>query len=78
MHTYPRFERLFRILAKKAYVSLQKRTLSNLTHTAEERYDLFLQDYPLFPQRIPQYAIASYLGISPEFLSKIRKRKANS
>lgn len=78
LQTYPRFERLFRILAKRAYTSLQARTLSNHINTAEERYDLFLRDYPLFPQRIPQYAIASYLGISPEFLSKIRNRKTRN
>ena len=46
-----------------------------MSATAGERYALFLKDYPLLPNRIPQYMIASYLGITPEALSKIRSQK---
>jgi hypothetical protein len=47
----------------------------NLTLSAEERYAYFLEKYPLMVERIPQYAIASYLGMTTEFLSKIRNKK---
>jgi len=54
---------------------MQRRIIINLTQSAEERYDSFMQRYPLMLQRIPQYAIASYLGMTTEFLSKIRNKK---
>ena len=54
---------------------LQRRVLMLMSATASERYALFLKDYPLLPNRIPQYMIASYLGITPEALSKIRSQK---
>ncbi|MBW4360629.1 Crp/Fnr family transcriptional regulator [Flavobacterium taihuense] len=71
----PKFERFFRILAQRSFAFLQKRMLSNLSKTAEERYDEFIQKYPCIVKRVPQYALASYLGFSTVFLSKIRNKK---
>ena len=71
----PRFERAFRILMQRHLAVTQIRLLQNITLTAEQKYDEFLKSYPSIPKRIAQHYIASYLGISPEFLSKIRTRK---
>jgi CRP-like cAMP-binding protein len=71
----PKFERFFRIIAQRSFTFLQKRMLSNLSKTAEERYDEFVQKYPAIVNRVPQYALASYLGFSTVFLSKIRNKK---
>lgn len=73
----PKFERFFRLVAQKSFAFSQRRVLSNLGKSAEERYLEFLGMYPSIVQRVPQYALASYLGMSPEFLSKIRKRLAD-
>jgi len=64
----------FRITTEKAFAYSRKRVISSISMTAEERYDEYLQKYPGIVQRVPQYVLASYLGMSPEFLSKIRKR----
>ena len=72
----PKFERLFRILMQNAYTREQLRVIENLTLTAEERYDRFLNKYPKIAQQVTQKQIASYLGITPEFLSAIRKKKS--
>ena len=72
----PKFERFFRLVAQKAFAFSQRRVLSNLGKSAEERYIEFEQMYPDIVKRVPQYALASYLGMSAEFLSKIRKRLA--
>lgn len=69
----PKFERFFRIIMQNSYVREQVRMLQNLSLTAAERYEQFLKKYPAVAQRIPQKHIASYLGITPEFLSAIRK-----
>jgi CRP-like cAMP-binding protein len=71
----PKFERFFRIIAQRSFAFLQRRMLSNLSKTAEERYDEFIQKYPAIVNRVPQYALASYLGFSTVFLSKIRNNK---
>lgn len=70
----PKFERFFRVLMQNAYVREQLRTLQNLSLPAEERYDKFLEKYPDIAKRLTQKQIASYLGITPEFLSTIRKK----
>lgn len=70
----PKFEKFFRLVAQKSFAFSQRRILSNLGKSAEERYLEFLSLYPSIVQRVPQYALASYLGMSAEFLSKIRKR----
>jgi len=72
----PKFEHFFRIVAQKSFAFSQRRILSNLNKTAEERYLEFQSMYPDIIQRVPQYALASYLGMTPEFLSKIRKKIA--
>jgi len=68
-----KFEHFFRIVAQKSFAFAQRRVLSNLNKTAEERYLEFQTMYPSIVQRVPQYTLASYLGMTPEFLSKIRK-----
>jgi CRP-like cAMP-binding protein len=73
---YPKFNRIFRVLAENAMVGLQRRVLQNISSTAEERYLDFLERHPQFFNRISNIQIASYLGVTPEFLSTIRKRLA--
>ena len=72
----PKFERFFRILVENALVAHQQRLIENMSSTAEERYLGFISKYPIIPSCVPQHSIASYLGITPEFLSKIRARLA--
>lgn len=67
-------DRFFRIKTQKGYVALQERTIHSMSQTAEERYTDFVQQYRIIEQQIPQYMIASYLGITPEHLSSIRKK----
>jgi len=71
----PKFEKVFRIMMQNAYVREQLRTIQNLSLTAEERYINFLKKYPQVAKQVTQKQIASYLGITPEFLSVLRKRK---
>ncbi|MDP1764441.1 MAG: Crp/Fnr family transcriptional regulator [Sediminibacterium sp.] len=75
METIPKFERFFRIITQRSFAFLQKRILSNLSKSAHERYEEFIEKYPSIANRVPQYALASYLGFSPEFLSKIRNKR---
>ena len=72
--TNPKFERFFRLVAQKAFAYSQRRILSNIANTAKERYQKFYSLYPEIVQQVPQYMLASYLGMSSEFLSKIRKK----
>lgn len=72
----PKFERFFRILVENSLVANQQRLIDNLSSTAEERYLRFIRKYPTIPSCVPQHNIASYLGMTPEFLSKIRARLA--
>jgi CRP-like cAMP-binding protein len=72
----PKFERFFRIIAENSLVASQQRLINNLSLTAEERYLDFIQKYPFVLECAPLHSIASYLGITPEFLSKIRRRMA--
>ena len=75
---YPKFNRIFRVLAENAMVSLQRRVLQNISSSAEERYLDFLERYPQLFNRISNIQIASYLGVTPEFLSTIRKKITKS
>ncbi len=75
LETIPKFERFFRIITQRSFAFLQKRMLSNLSKTAEDRYEEFIKKYPSIANRVPQYALASYLGFSTEFLSKIRNKR---
>jgi len=71
----PKFETFFRITAERTAAFFQRRIITNLTSSAEERYDNFIEKYPSIVQRVPQYTLASYLGMTTEFLSKIRNNK---
>jgi CRP-like cAMP-binding protein len=70
----PKLERFFRIMIQNGFNLYQYRIISNLSKSAEERYTIFQKQYPKLKQRIAQKQIASYLGITPVFLSMIRKR----
>jgi CRP-like cAMP-binding protein len=70
----PKFERFFRILTQNGYSLNQRRMTSNSSKKAEERYRQFQKLYPYLEQRIAQKHIASYLGITPVFLSMLRRR----
>lgn len=72
--TVPKMERYFRVITQRAFVSFQQRIVQNISMSAEERYLAFREKYPKIELRIPQRLIASYLGISAEFLSKIKSR----
>jgi CRP-like cAMP-binding protein len=74
----PKFERFFRMHAQRTASFVQKRMLSNLTKTAEERFYELTDRYPKFLLKFPQYVIASYLGITTQFLSKIRNHPTKS
>lgn len=68
----PKLERFFRLILEQAFVASQKRIVSTFSLSAKEQYVQFTQQYPEIEKRIPQYMVASYLGISKEFLSKIK------
>lgn len=70
----PKFEKFFRILYQRSLTAYIERNNQNISFTAEERYLTFIKKNPKFEQRISQKNIASYLGITPEFLSVLRKK----
>ena len=70
----PILERFFRKIVERALVASQKRIVRNLSMPAKDRYLFFRKQYPKIEQRVPQYLIASYLGITKEFLSKIKSQ----
>ncbi|WP_194778547.1 Crp/Fnr family transcriptional regulator [Pararhodonellum marinum] len=72
---YPPVERLARILAERFFVNKEKREIELATLEAKERYAIFLEENPHLDQLIPQYHIASYLGVTPTQLSRIRRQK---
>ena len=72
-----KFETFFRIIAERGLAFQQRRIISNLTQTAEERYEDFIHKYSHIAQRVPQYALASYLGMTTEFLSRIRNKRVH-
>lgn len=71
----PKLEKFERIITQRSLAFQQKRLLSNFTKTAEQRYEEFMNKYYEIANRVPQYALASYLGFSTEYLSKIRNKK---
>ena len=73
---YPKFERWCRIIFQEEYISFQDRILTHLSKSGKEKYLDFLEKYPGLMHRVPQHQIAAYLGVSAEFLSKIRKQLA--
>jgi CRP-like cAMP-binding protein len=74
MTRIPKFERYFRILLQNNLIATQRRLVSSLNHSAEEKYQQLVNSCPTIPQRVPQHMMASYLGITPETLSRIRKQ----
>jgi CRP-like cAMP-binding protein len=76
--TVPTMKALTQEMEKRSYIAAQKRIHSAISLTAEERYLDLLKQNPVFFQRFPQNMIASYLGISPETLSRIRKNYLHS
>ena len=70
----PKLERFFRILTENSLVANQERLMDNLSLTAEERFDKFCKKYPTLIQKVPQKQIASYIGVTPEFFSKMKSR----
>lgn len=70
----PILERFFRKIIERALVASQNRIVRNLSMSAKDRYLFFRKQYPKIEQRVPQYLIASYLGITKEFLSKIKSQ----
>ncbi len=70
----PKLERFFRILTENSLVAHQERLMDNLSLSAEDRFDKFCKRYPTLTQRVPQKQIASYIGVTPEFFSKMKSR----
>ncbi|GAB3641316.1 Crp/Fnr family transcriptional regulator [Spirosoma arcticum] len=69
----PAFERFFRLLIQNGYITAQQRLMSTISSLAQERYQEMVRRYPSLEQRVAQHQIASYLGITPESLSRIKK-----
>lgn len=70
----PKMNKYFRLLYQKSIISYNLRLTSTLTKSASERYEEFIKRYPLIEQRVPNHQIASYLGITPQSLSRIRNQ----
>lgn len=75
-NNYPKFDRNFRVIIENKFIELQNRMLQNISSTADERYETFLEQYAHLSNRLPNTQIASYIGITPEFLSKVRAGRA--
>lgn len=72
----PKFERFFRIIVENSLVAGRQRILDNMSLSAAQRYEQFCKQYPSLIHRLPQKQIAAYIGVTPEFLSKLRAEKA--
>jgi CRP-like cAMP-binding protein len=70
----PKYETYIRLLITNAYVALQKRLSSFISDPVEDQYTTFTRMYPDIVQRVPQHMIASYMGLTPETLSRVRKK----
>lgn len=71
----PKLERMFRLMIQRHLAVIQKRLVRTVSYSATDQLEEFLKRYPTLPNRVSQQYIASYLGITPEFLSKLRKRQ---
>ena len=74
LHKLPKYETYTRINITGAYVAMQRRLTSIISSPIEERYKSYTDSYPEIVQRVPQHMIASYMGLTPETLSRIRRR----
>lgn len=72
-----KFNMLFRVLVENSLIKMQERMLQFISTDAKKRYEIFLKQYPNLANRIPNTYIASFLGITPEFLSKIRNDRSS-
>jgi len=72
----PKYETYNRLQVTNAYIAMQRRLTSVISLALEERYTLFMKLYPDMMQRVPQHMIAAYMGVTPETLSRVRKRIA--
>lgn len=72
----PKYETYMRLQLTGAYIAMQRRLTSIISSTLEERYAAFMTQYPNIAQRVPQHMIASYMGLTPETLSRVRKKIA--
>ena len=72
----PQSAAMYETALRKSLVAQNQRIITSLTATADERYNEFLKKYPSLIQRVPQHMIASYLGVTPETLSRIRKQQS--
>lgn len=77
LDSIPTFEKWYRVKARKSYEAAQQKLIDTQTETAEAKYLKLLKNAPHIVQRIPQHYIASYLGIKPQSLSRIRKAISN-
>lgn len=73
----PQYEHYLRLQMQGAYIALQRRITAMITMTTEERYTALINTYPNIVQRVPQHMIASYLGLTPETLSRTRRQMSN-
>jgi CRP-like cAMP-binding protein len=71
-HDIPKFERFFRIITENSLVANRQRVIDNLSLSAQARYTQFCSHYPTLINKLPQKQIAAYIGVTPEFLSKMR------
>lgn len=76
MEKIPKMERFFRLLLQNHLIATNRRLVSSLSNTAEEKYNQLIQACPTIPHRVPQHMMASFLGITPETLSRLRKQIA--
>ena len=72
----PQLERYFRLIMQRAVAASQLRVKLMFEMSKEEFYNHFITSFPEFAQRVPQYMIASYLGLTPEYVSELRKKKS--
>ena len=71
-HDIPKFERFFRIITENSLVSNRQRVIDNMSLSAQERYEAFCKRYPTLIHGLPQKQVAAYIGVTPEFLSKMK------
>ena len=73
-HQIPQFERFFRIITENSLIAYQQRVIDNVSITAEDRYHNFCRRYPTLINYLPKKQIASYIGVTPEFFSRMQHK----